>query len=268
MFNTVTGEILIAIINNQQDFRILCEQLWYRIPVSSVEKWLRHRWPPQWMAFYQTKVFKDEAYSVRYYAEVRNIRSVRRRDLFPDELPNPKTGKIYYQIFLEPLQTLPKPIFSRRRRRISFISSTWEKFKNAVEINDLYDNSPLENRLWAELKRLQVSAERQEWVEINNTSYFLDFAVYCTAGKLNLETDGDTWHIGKEKAGADNLRDNALKTEGWRVLRFNTRQVQEEMADYCIPVVVENIQRLGGLENGSSIQSQIILGTRKQLELF
>lgn len=268
MFNTLKGETLIAIINNQQDFRILCEQFWYRIPVSSVEKWLRRRWPPQWIAFYQTKVFKDEAYSVRYYAEVRDIRSVRRCDLFPDELPNKKTGNIYYQIFLGPLQTLPKPIFSRRQRRITFIRSTWEKFKNAVEINDLYDESPLENRLWAELKRLQVSAERQELVEINNTSYFLDFAVYCTAGKLNLETDGDTWHIGKEKAGADNLRDNALKTEGWRVLRFNTRQVQEEMADYCLPVVVENIHRLGGLDNGISLQKQIILDNRNQLELF
>jgi hypothetical protein len=30
----------------------------------------------------------------------------------------------------------------------------------ALEINDLYDESPLEDRLWAEFKRLQISAER------------------------------------------------------------------------------------------------------------
>lgn len=269
MFNTVTGEVLIAIINNQQDFRILCEQLWYRIPVSSVEKLLRRRWPPQWIAFYQTKIFNDEAYSVRYYAQVKDIRKVHRCDLFPDELPNYKSRKIYYQLLLGPLQALSKPIFSRRRRRIVFIATTWEKFRNAIELNDLYDESPLENRLWAEFKRLQVSAERQEMVMVNHAKYFLDFAIYCAAGKLNVETDGDTWHIGKEKAGADNLRDNALKTKGWRVLRFNTQQVQEKMADYCVPIVVENINRLGGLNDENVEYKKIALNrSLEQLELF
>lgn len=263
------GEVLIAILNNPKDFRILCEQAWYRIPTGSVEKWLKHRWPPRWLAFYQTKAFRDEAYSVRYYAGIRDIREVHRRELFPDEPPSPKQNKTYYQLRLEPLKTLPQPIFSRRWRRIVFICSTWEKFKAAVEINDLYDESPLEDRLWAEFKRLQIHAERQELVKVDGSQYFLDFAVHCAAGKLDVETDGDTWHVGKEKAGIDNLRDNALKTEGWRVLRFNTRQVQEQMADYCIPTVVENINRLGGLDRGRSASQKIILNDKPgQLELF
>lgn len=263
------GELLVAIINSQQDFRILCEQSWYRIPISSMEKWLISRWPPQWIAFYQTKVFKDEAYSVRYYAEVREIRKVHRRDLFPNEPPGPKRNKTYYQLFLEPLQALPQPIFSRRWRRIVFISSTWEKFKSAFEINDLYDESPLEDRLWAECKRLQIDAERQELVTINSINYFLDFAVYCTAGKLNLETDGDAWHVGKEKAAADNVRDNALKTDGWRVLRFNSQQIQEQMVDYCVPIVVENVNRLGGLKHDNALPIKIsLIDKAGQLELF
>lgn len=262
-------EVLVAIINSRGDFRILCEQSWYRIPISSVEKWLKSRWPPQWIAFYQTKEFKDEAYSVRYYAKVRDIQTVHRRHLFPDEPPSPKQNKTYYQLFLEPLQALPQPIFSRRWRRIVFISSTWEKFESAAEINDLYDESPLEDRLWAEFRRLQIHAERQELVAVNDVNYFLDFAVYCMAGKLDVEADGDTWHASKEKAGADNLRDNTLKTEGWRVLRFNSQQVREQMTDYCVPTVVENINRLGGLNYDNALPKKIIFSDKAgQLELF
>jgi hypothetical protein len=47
-------KVLVAIINNKLDFAVLREQLWYRIPVSSVEKWIKERWAPKWLAFYQT----------------------------------------------------------------------------------------------------------------------------------------------------------------------------------------------------------------------
>jgi len=263
------GELLVSILNDENDFKILSEKLWYRIPVDSAEKWLRHRWPPKWIAFYQTKVFQKEAYSIRYYSEVTDITIADRKTLFPEEPPNPKQKKTYYQIKVKPLQVLPNPIYSRRWRRIVFIPSTWEKFINAAEINDLYDDSPLEDRLWAELKRLEVDAERQEVLKIDNKTYFLDFAVYCVQGKLNLETDGDAWHSNKERAKQDNLRDNLLKTEGWRVLRFNTHQVREDMGNYCIPIISKNINRLGGLSQNDSAGKLIKLtNTSAQLDFF
>ena len=264
------NDVLVAILNNLADFRILCEQLWYRIPVSSVEKWLTPSWPPHWLAFYQTKVFKEEAWAIRYYAKIHGIRKASRRELFPNEPPNAKQHKKYYQCLLEPLLVLPQPIFSRRWRRIVFIPTTWEKFSTAVEINDLYNESPLENRLWAQLRGLQINAERQELVRAKNNNYFLDFAIYCMGGKLDVETDGDHWHIGKDKACLDNLRDNALKTEGWQVLRFNTHQINEQMAEYCVPIVVENINRLGGLKQDKHATSRkiVIKGEPGQGELF
>jgi len=142
---------------------------------------------------------------------------------------------------------------------------------NAVEINDLYDESPLEDRLWAEFKRLEISAERQEFVSVKDRSYALDFAVYCSSGKIDVETDGDTWHADPERIPLDNQRDNDLETVGWRILRFNTYHVQEKMAGYCLPTVVENIQRLGGVEEGKLVPRRITLegpdGWR-QLTLF
>ena len=50
------GKVLVAIVNNLKDMRIAREEGWYRIPVASVRKWLKDRWPPRWLAFYQTKV--------------------------------------------------------------------------------------------------------------------------------------------------------------------------------------------------------------------
>lgn len=78
-------EVLVAIINNLLDFAVARDQHWYRIPVRSVENLLKKRWPPQWLAFYLTKVFGSEAYAVNYYARVLAIRKVFRWQLFPEQ---------------------------------------------------------------------------------------------------------------------------------------------------------------------------------------
>jgi very-short-patch-repair endonuclease len=265
------GEVLVAIMNNPLDFAIARDQHWYRIPVRSVRKLLKGRWPPQWLAFYQTKVFGNEAYAVNYYARVLDIREVFRWALFPNEPRDDKAQKRYFQLILSPLQRLSRPIPSRRWRRIVFIPTTWEKFIRAVEINDLYDESPLEDRLWAEFKRLRISAERQEIVQIGQRFYALDFAIYCAHGKIDVETDGDTWHADPERIPLDNLRDNDLETAGWRVLRFNTHHIREAMAEYCLPTIVKNINQLGGLEEQRIVPRKIDLespGGLQQLTLF
>jgi very-short-patch-repair endonuclease len=252
------GEVLVAIINNLLDFDIARNQHWYRIPVSSMEKRLKNCWPPQWLAFYQTKIFKEERYSIRYYTKVLSIERKYRWQLFPDEpLNSPKRNKRYHQLWLEPLQQLPQPIFSRRWRFITFIPTTWEKFVNAAEINELYDESPLEDLLWAQLKRLQIPAERQEFIRVGEENYSLDFAIYCAKSNLDVETDGDLYHANPEKAVEDNRRNNDLEAAGWKVLRFSTRQIREEMAAYCVPNIIKTINKLGGLDEGEFVTRKI-----------
>ena len=174
----------------------------------------------------------------------------------------------YYQLMLGPLERLPQPILSRRLRRIVFIQTTWRKLLKAAEINDLYDESPLEDRLWAALKRLQIRAERQLLVEVPGRSYFLDFAILCAKGNLDVETDGDTWHANVQRVPLDNQRDNDIETLGWHLLRFNTYQVREQLSDYCIPSIIENITRLGGVEEGGVIPRPVALDGSQQLSLF
>jgi len=241
------GQVLVAIVNSLRDLEIARAEGWYRIPVSSATRWLKGRWPPQWLAFYQTKVFGDEAYAVRYYARVREIREADRAALFPGEPAGDKAGRRYYQVLLDGLQCLDVPIISRRWRRIVFIPTTWAKFCSAAEINDLFDESPLEDLLWAALRQYQIEAERQLYVPGKAQQYALDFAVYYEQGKLDLETDGDSWHATPERVPLDNARDNELTGLGWAILRFNTAQIQESTEQYCIPAVMETINRLGGL---------------------
>ncbi|MEI7845620.1 MAG: DUF559 domain-containing protein [Chloroflexota bacterium] len=253
------GEVLVALVNKKLDFAILLEQLWYRIPVSSVEKWIKERWSPKWLAFYQTKAFGAEQHAINYFAEVLEIREVSLWQLFPDEPHDEKGNSRYYQIFLKSVQTLPQPIYSRRYRRIIFIPTTWEKIVSASEINDLYDESSLEDKLWAEFKRHNIPAERQEFVVARKNNYALDFAVYCAKGNINLETDGDFWHANPEKAEQDNLRDHDLSTAGWKILRFSENQIQEQAANYCVETISENINKLGGVDEGKVIPRKINL---------
>ncbi|MCI0360490.1 MAG: endonuclease domain-containing protein [Planctomycetaceae bacterium] len=264
-------DVLVGILNHLRDFAIARDDHWYRIPRDAVEKWLANSWPPRWLAFYQTKVFERESHCVAYYAQVQEVRQVRRYQLFPDEPRNEKSHKHYFQLLLAPLQRLAAPIVSRRYRKIVFIPTTWEKFNRAEEINDLYDESPLEDRLWSAFKRLKISAERREFVAPDADFAALDFAIYCATGKIDVETDGDTWHANREKAAQDNRRDNALKMLGWEVLRFGTGQVVDQLMDYCIPIICTRINKLGGVDEGGILPRHIELpneGGLRQRRLF
>lgn len=261
------GQVLVAIMNSHRDFGILQEQLWYRIPVDTAPR----RWPPKWLAFYHTKKFEEMAYTIQYYGRIRQIRVVKRRELFPNEFPNPKSDRKYYQVFLESLERLPEPIYSARWRRIVFISTTWHKFIRAKEVNDLFDESPLEDLLWQELKKQDIPAERQWHLITQDGLYVLDFALFCTEGKLDVETDGDTWHANVEAAAQDYPRDNAVQAAGWRILRFNSRQIHESAAEYCVPKVTKMIRNLGGLTDEGLVPRRFFNvpeGTAQQLTLF
>lgn len=261
------GEVLVAIVPTTADFAILRAELWYRVPCASAPK----RWPPQWLAFYQPKVFGPEAFAINYYGRVRAIHVARRRELFPDDPTHPKAERLYYKVQLHSLERLAQPIRSKRARRLVFVPTTWRKFSTASEINDLFDDSPLEDRLWTELKQLKIAAERQWWVEAREAGYALDFALFCRQGRIDLEADGDTWHADPERIPEDNKRNNALAAEGWHVLRFNGAQIREALASYCVPQIAETINQLGGLSDEGMAPRAFFAtpdGIAQQLALF
>jgi hypothetical protein len=131
---------------------------WYHIPVDNAPK----RWPPKGMAFYQGKVFgREERYKIRYFGEVDRIEIVPRKELFPDDEESlHKAQKPYYRIDVRNIQPRYRPIISYRPRRLVFVPTTLSKFENAEQINDLFDGSPLEDRLWQALKYISILEPR------------------------------------------------------------------------------------------------------------
>ena len=115
---------------------------------------------------------------IRFFAEITNVEVVSRQHLFPNETPNSRSALLYHKISFGALQELPQPIISYRGRFILFIPTTWAKFSQAGEINDLYHESPLEDTLWVELKRQNLLAERQVLLPTNDKKWICDFAFW------------------------------------------------------------------------------------------
>jgi very-short-patch-repair endonuclease len=259
---------LVAILKDKSDLAILQEQGWYRIPVASAPK----RWPPRWLAFYQPRNFGGDAYRIRYFGQVNDIRRAKRREIFPNEIASAKSEREYFILNLAKLEEREVPIPSYRPRRLVFIPTTWAKFEQAEQINDLFDDSPLEDKMWLEMKRLALEAERQWAVSLPQAAYyFLDFALFCKNGRIDVETDGDSWHLGRERAPLDNARDNALQIDGWTVLRYNTHQIRENFQAECLRGIEAGINKLGGLSSDGLVPRVFYTrgsGSVQQLNLF
>ena len=63
---------------------------------------------------------------------------------------------------------------------IVHIPTSRQKLFTAKEINDLYDTSPLEDKMHQIMKKEKINAERQVYVKVNNQFYCLDFGILDT----------------------------------------------------------------------------------------
>ena len=238
------NSMLIALMNNGRDLHTASTKHWYRIPVKSAPKKLQEM---SYIAFYQTKVFGDQKWSINYWAEIENISTVERLELLPDEIDHPRANSQYFKVDMSDLKLLPNPIISKRGRRLLFIPTTLEKFKAAEEINDLFHESPLEDKLWYEFKKEGIEAERQYRIAEEIARYYLDFAIFCNRGYIDVECDGDTWHSQPDAIIKDNARNNFLTSRGWSVLRFSSKDINDNMSD-CIFRVEDTVNTLGGID--------------------
>ena len=61
------SSVLIAVMSHARDLERARDEHWYRIPARSAPKFF----PPDYVAFYFTKAFSPDAFTVRWYALVR-----------------------------------------------------------------------------------------------------------------------------------------------------------------------------------------------------
>ncbi|MCX8015367.1 MAG: DUF559 domain-containing protein [candidate division WOR-3 bacterium] len=235
---------LVAIIQSKRDWQILNKEHWYRIPVKTAPKVLNKA---KFIAFYQTKIFDDEKYSINYYAKILKIEIVKRIELLPKESTHIRAYDDYYKVIIGNLMKLPKPIPSLRWRRITFIPTTLKKLLDATEINDLWSTSVIEEKMYKHLKKEEIDAERQYFVTDTEKPYCLDFAIFCKSGKINVECDGEKYHSSKQNVIRDRKRNNDLTSKGWLILRYSGREINYNIKN-CIKQIKQAIKMLNNTQ--------------------
>lgn len=215
--------VLVAIMPSPADFAIARDQNWYRIPQERAPKGVH----AEYLAFYFNRAFGKQKWAVHYFGQNLGHELVRRRDLFPNQTDHPRADQLYYQVQLGSLQELERPIVSLRWRRISFIHTTWDRFSDAAEINDLFvEGTPYVDRLYYALREAGIFPEKQYRIREEKIEYVVDLAIPCKQGAVSITLDD--------------------RTGPTTSLQLTGRQIEHELAE-CVEQIRRKISEKGGL---------------------
>jgi hypothetical protein len=224
-----TDLILVCLLKDKRDLEIARVLGWYRIPLKTAPNMVA----VDWLAFYQTAKFGEDKWAINYVAPVKGHELATRAQLLKTQPDHPRADEIYYKIQIGPLERLPRPIPSRKWRRITFLYTTGEKLRAAEELNDLIVQSAERERLWKALRERGLVAERQ--YEIGRQGE-IDLALLCELGKLGITMD--------EAAGQPPLK--LKERRGWEYLAFPEAAVKADLPE-VVQTIEQAVQRLGGL---------------------
>ena len=122
--------------------------------------------------------------------------------------------------------------------------------------------------MWIELKRQNLPAERQFLLRTNEKNWVCDFAFFCKKGTINVECDGDEYHMKYDAVIYDKVRNNEIEAVAdWDVLRFTTLHIEKQM-DWTIQTIKRKIDRLGGLYYAKEDTYRYVSPNNNQLNLF
>ncbi len=151
--------VLVVIMNNHKDWQRVQEEQWYRIPTKQAPAGTPNF---DWIAFYFSKVFKENKWAIHFYAPVLGHELLTRRDLIPVEPNHPNADKWYYRLALGSLHHNLPPIVSDTWRRVTFIVTTGDRFEAAEEIKDLLNDYSPTGHPFVRLREQQEKFEGDE----------------------------------------------------------------------------------------------------------
>ena len=105
-----------------------------------------------------------------------------------------------------------------------------------------------EAKLWKRLRTFAVRFRRQAPIG----AYVVDFA--CHRARLVVEVDGGVHNL-PEVAVRDMVRDEWLTSQGYRVLRFTTREVEDDIEGVLATIRTASPLPLEGVEEGTPHQA-------------
>jgi hypothetical protein len=175
--------VLVAYMPSRADFELVQREGWYRIPQRKAPKGVY----AEYFAFYFGRAFGPEKWAIHYYASRLGHELVTRCLLLPDQPDHPRADDVYYKVQLGELHRLDKPISSLRWRRITFLHTTWDRFRDASEINDLFiEGGEYVDRIYAALKERGIQTERDYQVEEPGGHYVVPLAIPCQHGRIDI----------------------------------------------------------------------------------
>jgi hypothetical protein len=190
--------VLIAWMPEPADFELVRQKRWYRIPLEYAPKGMH----AEYIAFYFGNEFGAEKWAIHYYCQRLGHELTTRAALFPDQTDHPRADHLYYKLQLGPLIKLERPIVSLRWRRMTFVHTTWDRFQEATEINDLLlDGEGFVDRLYATLKEQGLQPERGYEVKEGGLVYEVPLAVPCRDGTVQVPISG----VPHDNAGINQL---------------------------------------------------------------
>jgi hypothetical protein len=204
------NRILVAVMNNPEDWARVQDEGWYRLPVKHAPAGAPDF---DFLAFYHTKAFDRDKWAIHFYAPVKGHELLTRQDLLPGEPNHKRANDWYYKFQLGPLQHKLPPIISYNWRRITFIITTGDRFEAAEEINDLLEDQSPAGRLYVTLKEAGLRAERNLAVKEKGGSYVADLAVPLSGGQWlpvllltsPAQTQPNALYLSPNSLPADNL---------------------------------------------------------------
>ncbi len=178
--------VLVGVINRKRDFQYARDEHWYRIPQSRLPRGAN----AEYLAFFLSRAFQAQNGGIHYYAEIKGLELVYRRDLMPEQANHPRANDIYYKMQLGDLVEKIPPVLNHDRRTISFIYTTWDRFVHAEQIRDLYSKADYYvDRVYHALRSRGIQADRFWEAENREMGYAPQIRVLCDGGAVIASTD-------------------------------------------------------------------------------
>ena len=220
--------VLVGVLKNRDDLKILLLNHWYRIPVEFLpgRKF-------KYIAFYQPVSFGARGKRIEYFARVSKISRSKRIKLLPKQSSHPRANKNYLKVKFRQIKKLPKPVINIIPRRVSFGFTDLKTLLSAKNILELYGVPPTEQIVEKALKRAGIRTKREYPVRKCGKRYRIDIAIIGKNGRIAVECDNDKAHGTKIQKKRDSIKDRFLRRNGWRVIRLKERDILEHLDD-CI----------------------------------
>jgi hypothetical protein len=234
--------VLVVVVNDPTDLARARDAHWYRIPLRSAPP----RAAAEYLAFYQTAAFPpEERWQIRWIAPVRGYYLASRKELIPEEPTHPHADDLYHKVTLGPLAALPRPIHSRRLRRITFIATIAGRLCHAQEINDLWIRTGPQERLWAALQDAELEAECRYPIADDDEEHSVDFALPCRDGRVAVMVESAPDAVRLNEA-TDLAPGYLLVAHGWTTVLLSAVDIIQD-ASGCVARLTALCIALGGV---------------------